>query len=196
LLPPLRERALPVDYFSAVTPEQLVTQVERTWGSWWLVGLFNQADHAREMRISWHQLGLEAGAYHATESWSGSYLGCSAEGTAVTVGAHGAAVVAIRLASADPTLLSSSFHLSQGGTEITGWDYERDSTRIRWTMALGRAAAGTFLIWIPPDMTPRRLVSTARAAHWRRQDGNPSIIIVEAEVDDHAEFALELERGA
>lgn len=194
LLPPLRERALPASYFEPGIPERVVARIERPWDSWSLVGLFNQSDSARQVRLTWHQLGLEAGPYHATEFWTGSYLGCSEEGAAVTLAAHGAAVLAVRAARPEPFLLFSSFHISQGGAEVASWEYERDSNRIRWMSRLGRDAAGTFMLWVPPDLAPRRLVSTARNAHWRRHDGTSTVILVETEIADHAEFALELER--
>jgi alpha-galactosidase len=194
LLPPLRERALPSSYFEPGIPGQVVARIERSWGSWCLVGLFNQESSPQQVRIAWHQLGLVDGSYHATEFWSGNYLGCSEQGAALTIGPHGAAVLAVRASQSQPFLLSSTFHISQGAVEVSSWDYEYESNRVRWTARLGRDAAGTFMLWVPPDLTPRRLVSTARNAHWRRHDGSSSVIIVETEIADHADFALELER--
>jgi alpha-galactosidase len=193
LLPPLRERALPASYFEPGIPERVVSRIDRPWGSWCLVGLFNQEASPRQVRIAWHQLGLEDGAYHATEFWSGTYLGCSETGAALTIAAHGAAVIAVRASQSDPLLLSSTFHISQGGVEVSSWEYERDSNRVRWTARLGRDAAGTFMLWVPAHLVPRRLVSTARNATWRRHEGSGTVILVETEIADYADFALELE---
>lgn len=195
LLPPLPERARPLSYFDEGVPERVAAHVVRPWGAWWLVGMFNGDDQPREMSVTWREMGLEPGTYHATEFWSGSYLGASEDGAAVAVGAHGAAVLAVRPMADDPLLLSTSFHLSQGGTEIATWDYDNNSGRLHWVIALGRQAYGTVTVWLPPHLTPRRLVSTARHAHWRRQEGHQSVIVVEAEIADRAEFALELERA-
>jgi alpha-galactosidase len=193
LLPPLQERALPTSYLRAGAPERVLTEIHRAWGSWWVLGVFNSEPTAREIRITWDELGLPPNHYHATEFWSGSYLGVSAEGAGVPVAAHGAAILALRAATVDPLLLSTSFHFSQGGAEIAGWDYDRASGRLLWTAVLGRRAAGTFTLWMPHHLAPRRLVSTARAAQWRRQDGE--LIVVETEITDRAEFALELEEA-
>jgi alpha-galactosidase len=190
LLPPLPERALPYSYLETGIPERVVTRLTRPWGSWLLVGVFNGEPAAREIRVGWDELRLERGLYHATEFWSGSYLGASADGAAVSVPAHGAAVLAVRAVAPEPQLLSSSFHISQGGAEIASWDYEPESRRLHWVAALGRRAAGAFTLWLPSDLTVLRLISTARAAHWRRQGGGA--IVVEAEIDDRADFALEL----
>jgi alpha-galactosidase len=193
LLPPLREVALPASYFEPGIPQRVSTRIDRPWGSWCLVGLFNQDDAPRQVRVAWHQLGLAAGAYHATEFWTHSYLGCSEQGVALTIEAHGAAVLAIHERQDQPQLLSTSFHISQGGVEVASWEYEEDSNRVRWTARLGRSAAGAFTLWIPAHLTPRRLVSTAHHAHWRRYEGSPTVILIETEIADHAEFALELE---
>lgn len=193
LLPPLRERAVPTSYLEAGIPEQVTLRIARPWGSWLVVGLFNSAPDAREMRVAWDALGLEAGLYHAAEFWSGSYLGASPDGAAVSVAGHGAAVLAVRAALREPQLLATSFHFSQGGAEIAEWTYDRETGYVRWVAALGRRAAGTFTLWLPPDLAPSRLVSTARVAHWRRHNGD--CIVVEAEIEDRAEFALELKRG-
>jgi alpha-galactosidase len=192
LLPPLRERALPYSYLEAGLPTQVAARITRPWGSWLLVGLFNPDRTAREMRVGWNDLRIASGTYHVTEFWSGAYLGASATGTAVSVPAHGAAVLAIRAVGSEPQLLSTSFHISQGGVEIASWEYEPEARRIRWVASLGRHAAGSFTLWLPSDFTPRRLVSTAHGVHWQRGNG-AGVVLVEAEIADRAEFALELD---
>jgi alpha-galactosidase len=193
LLPPLRETARPSSYFAHGIPERVVAQIERPWGSWHLVGLFNQESRPRQVRVTWQELGLAKGAYHATEFWSETYLGCTDDGVALTLGPHGAGVLAIRGTQLKPFLLSTSFHISQGGAEVASWELEAEANRVRWTAHLGRSAAGVFMLWVPPHLTPRRLVSTARRAHWRHHEGDSAVVVVECEIADHAEFALELE---
>jgi hypothetical protein len=107
------------------------------------------------------------------------------------VPAHGAAVVAVRTVAAMPVLVSSSFHLSQGGVEIAEWQYDPENHRLRWMMALGRRASGTLRIALPDALVPRRLVSTARMAGFQRE--SDGVVAIQAEVEDRADFALELE---
>ena len=68
LLPPLPERALPTTYFGAGIPERVRVPIVRSWGAWLLVGLFNDSAEARQMRLDWDELGLEAGAYQPPNS--------------------------------------------------------------------------------------------------------------------------------
>jgi alpha-galactosidase len=192
LLPPLSERALPTSYFSAGLPDTIVTKVERPWGTWWLAGLFNSEPVARERTIHWSALGLPSGEYHACEFWSGQYLGTSAVSVSVTLPAQGAAVLALRPRVGVPQLLSTSFHISQGGTEIVDWRHDEEVGQVRWSVRLGRYAAGNFTIWLPPHLSPGRLTSSSRAAQRRREAGD--ICIVDADISGSATFALELER--
>jgi hypothetical protein len=192
LLPPLPERALPTGYFASGVPERIVTRIERRWGAWWLVGLLNGELVPRERTADWSALGLPPGTYHACEFWSGRYLGAFNTRVAVPLPAHGAAVLALRPAGARPLLLSTSFHISQGGSEIEEWTDDEAAGQLRWSVRLGRSATGRITIWLPPDLEPVRLVSTARVTSGRREAGG--LYVVEADVSDHATFALELER--
>jgi alpha-galactosidase len=192
LLPPLRERALPTNYFGAGVPETIVTKVERSWGTWWLAGLFSNDPVTSERTVSWNALGMPAGAYHAYEFWSGKYVGLSDDSVSVSLPPHGAAVLALRPSGTQPLLLSTSFHISQGGAEIEDWSYDEGTSQVRWIARLGRYAAGSFTLLLPPNLDAIRLTSTARVAHCRHErDG---LYVVDAEVQDHATFTLELER--
>ncbi|HEV2235683.1 MAG TPA: alpha-galactosidase [Ktedonobacterales bacterium] len=192
LLPPLPERALPTSYFAAGVPRTVVAHIERPWGHWWLAGLFNGEAVAQERTVTWSELGMPVGAYHACEFWSGAYLGVGDTGVTLSVPAQGAAVLALRPVAARPQLLSTSFHLSQGGAEIEDWSYDEAAGILRWSAHLGRHAAGSFSIWLPPDLHPGRLMTTAHAAHPRRDAG--PLYVVDAEIPGSATFALELER--
>lgn len=191
LLPPMAERALPMNYLGVGLPEQVIVRIVRPWGSWLLVGLFNNEPRRREMGVQWHELGLESGTYHTVEFWAWGYLGRSESGAAVSVGAHGAAVLAIHAQSEEPLLLSTSLHISQGAVEITHWAYDRESKTITWVAHPGRHAVGAFMLWLPDTLWPARLSSDASGARWQRKPR--SEIIVTAEIHDEARFTFELE---
>jgi alpha-galactosidase len=193
LVPPLPERALPADVFGFNLPERVQARIVRPWGEWLLIGLFNGTRIEREMPVSWGALGLAAGMYHAVEFWSGAYLGCSAVGVTPRVAPHGVAALTIRRDTGAPLLLSSSFHIGQGAVEIATWSYDTTSRTVRWRAEIGKTMAGTFTLWLPENLRPRRLAGTARELSWRRlPDG---VVVVSARIQGAAEFTLELESG-
>src|SRR5260370_28631645 len=95
LLPPLRERAQPTSYFTWGIPERVAVQIQPPWGQWLLVGLFHEAAGERELEVTWGELGLSPGRYHACEFWTGAYLGRHAEAVAVRAPGHAAAALAV-----------------------------------------------------------------------------------------------------
>ncbi len=191
LLPPMRERALPYDAFAFGIPERVAVRIDRAWGSWLLVGLFNMASVERELTVTWPDLSLAPGEYHAVEFWTEAYLGLSDVGVAVRVGPHGAAVLAIHAARQEPILLSTSFHVSQGATEIAEWEYDRERSALHWHARPGRQATGTFTLWLPETLRPLRVTSTTAKTTWAQ--GPHGVVTVTSEIRDEAWFTLELE---
>jgi alpha-galactosidase len=192
LLPPMREHALPMNYFAPGIPEMMRVDITRPWDEWVLLGLFNSEESEREIPVRWRELGLPRGEYHAVEFWSGSYLGLSAIGVSLRVPGHGAAVLAIRARRDEPQLLSTSFHISQGAVEIKDWRYDPVRDTVEWEAQLGREALGTFVIWLPPHLRPRQLTSSSGMVTWQQSTGGQ--LVVTAEVRGDASFSLELER--
>lgn len=191
LVPPMRERALPLTHFTAGIPDCVAVDIVRDWGRWTLVGLFNSRPSEREMRADWQVLGLASGRYHAVEFWTGSYLGLSEEGLTVRVPSHGAAVLALRRETGAPQLLSTSLHISQGAVEIEDWRWLPERRVVEWDATPGRQVAGTFTLWLPEPLRVKRLSSTATTASWRRNVRGE--VVITAEIRDEARFTLELE---
>ena len=191
LLPPLAARALPGDYFAYGIPQRASVTLEGATGTVHLVGLFNGTTRDREASLTWSELGLPRGAYHATEFWSGTYLGASPSGVTLHVPPHGAALLALRPVTDEPTLLSTSFHISQGAHDVTAWRYDPIARELRWRSSLDHTASGAFTLWLPQGRSPLRVTSTGASARWRR---NPSgEVVVTAEVRNEAEFVLTLD---
>jgi hypothetical protein len=99
--------------------------------------------------------------------------------------------LAIRADSDAPLLLSTSFHISQGGVEIADWSYDRERMEARWKTSLSRDALGTFTLWVPKGLSPRKLRHTATSATWQRNLTGE--IVVTTEIRGDATFTLELE---
>jgi hypothetical protein len=156
-----------------------------------LVGLFNGSPRDREETVTWGELGLPRGDYHATEFWSGAYLGASPTGVGLRLAPHGAALLALRAVTAEPTLLSTGFHISQGAHDVIAWRYDPSAGEVRWRSSLGRAASGTFSLWLPSGCAPLRVTSSGGPARWHR---NPTgEVVVTATVAGESDFTLTLD---
>jgi alpha-galactosidase len=190
LLPPMRERAQPRNYFERGIPECVTAHVARPWGSWLLAGAFNANGRKRARALKWSELGLPEGRYHAVEFWSGAYLGQSESGVDLALPRHGAAALAIHRVSGEPQIIGSTFHIGQGAVELDDVRYDPQGEILSWNARLGRRARGSFIAWLPPQFRVHSVISDARAVDWKV--GASGEVIVSAEIHDAARFALEV----
>jgi alpha-galactosidase len=60
------------------------------------VGLLNRGGSAKEMRVTWKELGLPAGAAHVRDLWAGKDLGSQADGYGTSVPSHECVVLRVK----------------------------------------------------------------------------------------------------
>ncbi len=119
ILPPCPENARTIDLFRQEKPSIMVMEIERLWGKWWVVGIVNWSDRTVSTTLTLEELGIPQGQYHLYNYWRGLYLGTT-EGT-INLRRHQpheTVLLAIRPYLPEPQLLSSTFHITQGGVEI------------------------------------------------------------------------------
>ncbi|HEX6998400.1 MAG TPA: glycoside hydrolase family 36 protein [Gammaproteobacteria bacterium] len=124
--PSYGEAAVPVDLFDADVPTAFVLRVERPFGAWSVVAVFN-ADLAAavERRLPLGRLGLDpANAYLAFDFWNQRLVGEVADALDVRVAPGSVALIALRAVTGAPQVLSTSRHVTQGGIELEDvrWD--------------------------------------------------------------------------
>jgi alpha-galactosidase len=190
LLPPMRERAQPRNYFERGIPERVTAHIERPWGVWLLAGVFNADGRKRTVSLKWSDLGLPDGRYHAVEFWSGGYLGQSESGVDLALPRHGAATLAIHRVSDEPQIIGSTFHIGQGAVELDDVRYDPQGEILSWNAHLGRRAHGSFIVWLPPQFRAHSVISDAHSVEWKT--GARGELIVTAEIQDAARFTLEV----
>ncbi len=119
ILPPLGASASPVDLVREDLPRIFHLRPKDDFGHH-IVALFNPLDHPVVSTISLKDIGLQPRAdFLGFEYWTDSFLGCMRKEISVPLAAHGCAVISLNPAKPGvPKLLSSSRHVSQGGTDI------------------------------------------------------------------------------
>ena len=119
ILPPCPESARTVELFQRESPSIMVMEIERPWGKWWVAGVLNWGDRTVTTTLTLEELGIPPGRYHLYSYWRGLYLGTT-EGTIVLRRhqPHETVLLGIRPYLPEPQLLSSTFHITQGGVEI------------------------------------------------------------------------------
>ncbi|MFQ6015747.1 MAG: alpha-galactosidase [Anaerolineae bacterium] len=131
ILPPYGKAARPLDLFENEMPSLLALPVERDFGRWLVAALINWSDHTVETRLDLSRLGLEPGReYRAYNYWQRHYLGVVRD--QITIPRHQphqTALLLFKEVAARPDLLTSTFHITQGGVEV------RD---VRWRGKRGR----------------------------------------------------------
>lgn len=124
ILPPYPEGARTVDLFVREQPSIMVMKIEKPWGDWWVAGVINWNNRTVTTHLTLEELGIPPGRYHLYSYWRGRYLGVT-DGPIILRRhqPHETVLLAIRPYINEPQLLSSTFHITQGGVEIQ--DFKR-----------------------------------------------------------------------
>jgi alpha-galactosidase len=150
LLPPLLGGGMDVlDLFRQEMPAEVVTPVPRAWATWQLVGLFNWESKEAELPLPVRLPDFDPGVdYHVVDFWNRRYLPLQ-RGEALptfAVSPHGAVLLGLRRVHAPPQLVTTTFHISQGG-EVTDWEVGEGEVTLR--LELGRIADGEVWLTLP-----------------------------------------------
>jgi alpha-galactosidase len=167
--------AVPVDLFDADIPTTFVLRIERPFGAWSVVALFNpELDAAVERRFSLARLGLDpAKTYLAFDFWRQRLVGEIENELAARIEPGSVTLLALHAATGAPQLLSTSRHVTQGAIELED---------VRWNAAVGefsgvsigpKRSAHDVFVYVPGD----------RPWNW---GGGKSL------VRDHAGYSLRL----
>ncbi len=148
LFPQLLEGSDVVDLLENPMPEVAVVPVARSWGRWRLVAVFNWTDAPVERDLPEGLVLSERVAYHVVDFWEQRYLsmGQGAPRPILHIPPHGVVLLSVRPQHPDPHLVSTTFHISQGG-EVSQWILEEDAVSL--TIGLGRVARGSVWLALP-----------------------------------------------
>lgn len=168
LLPPFEETARPLDLLDGGTPRVFELSIVRPFGSWRVVGLFNWRDRRASLSYA-----LPPGRHHVYDLWSDRYLSlCEGSLTVDGLPAHGSAVLALRADTGRPQVVSSTFHVTQGGIEIEDERYDARRRCMELSLRPVARKEGSILLHVPPGLRERPLTGGPPGASLhRRPDG-------------------------
>jgi hypothetical protein len=130
-------------------PQIYQVKLERDWGAWQLVALFNWRELPADCSLSFAELGYQAGAaLNVYELWT-KHFWHSTDPTLVlpNVPAHGCRLVRVSEVGTVPQLVGDTLHISQGA-EIASMKMEGDRLVVD-TMDLGRNVESELWLSLP-----------------------------------------------
>lgn len=149
-LPPYGVAARPVDLFDNPYPRVWDLRVDADWGQWHVVGVFNYEADAGAVNVAFGDLGLASGQTCLVwEFWEGRFHGLHDGAVAVTVPGRDARLLVVKPAPPAPTVLSTSFHVTQGGVELSGVRWDDGEGRLAGTCRRAPGARGELVLWAP-----------------------------------------------
>ena len=120
VFPSFREAAHPIDLFERDRPEIFALRVQKKFGEWLVLGVFNADEKApAEKIIPLRRLGLVSGkTYVAYDFWRQKFFGELREQISVRLEPASVVLLAIHERRGVPQLISTDRHVSQGGVEL------------------------------------------------------------------------------
>ena len=153
--PPYGQAARPLDLFTHVYPESYPQvwhlQVDTGWDERDVVSLLN-CDQAKTYTVDLTDLRLSADrTYHAWEFWERRSLGKAKGMFSVTVPSSAARLVVLVPERKHPWILSTSFHVTQGGVDLAQVKWDEKSRTLSGTLNRPKGMTGAIYIMVPDN---------------------------------------------
>jgi alpha-galactosidase len=158
LIPPYGISARPLDLLEHNFPEILVLDVHTDFDDWKIVGVFNWNKKAKIFSLDLNKIfNSNEEKYHVFEFWDKKYFGIHKKTFQTDlINPHSSKLFAIHEVKDVPTLLSSSFHITQGGLEVTQFLFNSDSNSLHITLEKLGNNKGNLYIYLPESLqTPQ-----------------------------------------
>jgi len=159
LLPRPRGTAFPVDLFQRVYPEDyarvLQARIEKPWGRWSVLAVFNLDDDPTRIELTAKELGLkQRGKYRAFDFWNERYCGCFSKTLSIDVPGFSCRVLRLEEAKPHPWLLSTDMHIRQGELELEDVAWDKASSVLSGVAVRPAGETGALYIVAPEGWKP------------------------------------------
>lgn len=159
LIPPYGNSARPLDFLEKNFPEILVLDIHTAFDDWKVIGLLNWSNNAKSSVIDLNKIfGPNQEKYHIFEFWEKKYLGIHEKEFKIDViNPHSAKLFAIHQVKTTPTLLSSSFHITQGGVEIKEFKFDSQTNSLQIALEKQGENKGNLYIYLPDYLQKKHI---------------------------------------
>jgi alpha-galactosidase len=190
LIPPYGTSASPLDLIEGNFPEILTLAIQTPFDNWKVIGLLNWSNKAKNSIIDLNKIfGPNQEKYHIFEFWEKKYLGIHEKEFKIDViNPHSAKLLAIHQVKAIPTLLSSSFHITQGGVEIKQFEFDPQTESLHIALEKQGEHKGNLYIYLPDPLQKKHIELKGDTQEFVEND---HILIINLHFKNETKIALE-----
>jgi len=183
LLPPYGRSAVPLELMEHFPPSAFRLNVAQPSEGWWLQGVLHWGDAAADIVAP-----LPDEPVHVFDLWEERDFGVQRGQVAFqSMAPHSAKLLALRPARAEPQIVSSTFHFSQGAVEIENARFDASGKALTVRLLRPAMGQGEVIIHVPSAYRERSLESDAPAEMYRRPDG---LLAVRLRIEERAQFTI------
>ncbi|MHA1267148.1 MAG: glycoside hydrolase family 36 protein [Candidatus Helarchaeota archaeon] len=190
LFPPYGKTARPLYMLEENYPSLLILDINTEFQTWKIVGVFNWADESQNYTINLnHIFPSQSESYHIFEFWDQKYLGIL-QGQFQTglLNHHSVKLYAIHPVIETPTLLSSTFHITQGAIEVTQFQYDQNLLHLNLSLQKRGQNQGSLFIYLPPSLVIRKIAIEDSHVKFKVRD---SLLILSIEFQNQLSFTIQ-----
>ncbi|MBN1445781.1 MAG: alpha-galactosidase [Candidatus Omnitrophica bacterium] len=192
-IPPFGKAARPVDLFTHTYPSSYPQiwhlPIETDWGKWEIAGLFNLTKVPSEIQVDFESLKLDRNKeYLVYEFWSKKFLGIYRNSLSIPMPPVTTKLLMIRELSAQPRVLSTDMHITQGAMELDSVIYDGKKQILRGNAVRQKGDTGNIVVFIPEGYRVKEASSLIK------HTGNIAFVTLKfkkAKIDWHIEFIKE-----
>ena len=156
LFPLTGKSATPMDLYQNRFPQIWNMQIQASFDSWNILGVFNWKDQIDDVHLDLDALGLDSSNFYLVHDfWNRQYLGVVRGRVAVSdMPSRSARLLCLRAERDTPQLISTDIHFTQGGVEILSAGWDRKSQSFLAVCKPPRHGKGTLFIHVPEGYVP------------------------------------------
>ncbi len=141
----------PVDLFENELPRIWDLKMEKKFGSWNVVGLFNWSDEEeQEISIDFKELYLDSSEkYLLFDFWRSKFLGEFQGSFSATLQPRSCLVLALHRKSEVPKVISTDRHITQGGIELIDVKWDEANNTLRGISKSPKNTSHNIFIYLP-----------------------------------------------